>query len=41
MLMFGTLAVLTAWLAFIWIFDPDGFRDARMKTQKVRAIRRL
>ena len=37
MLMFGTLAVLATWLAFIWIFDPDGFTDGRMKTQRVRS----
>ena len=39
MLMFETLAVLAAWLAFIWIFDPDGFRDDRMRPQRVRASR--
>lgn len=26
MLTISTLAVLSAWLAFIWIVDPDGFR---------------
>ena len=26
MLMVGTLTTLMAWMAFIWIVDPDGFR---------------
>jgi hypothetical protein len=24
----ATFLVLVAWLAFVWIFDPDGFRGA-------------
>jgi len=37
MVMFGTLAVLAAWLAFVWIFDPDGFRDTRTAHAASRA----
>jgi hypothetical protein len=35
MLLSGALAVLAASLAFVWFFDPDGFREAR----RVRAER--
>jgi hypothetical protein len=38
MLLPATLAVLAAWLAFVWLFDPDGFREARRKhTERSRA----
>ena len=28
MSVFLTLLVLTSWIVFIWISDPDGFREA-------------
>jgi hypothetical protein len=31
MLIIGTLVVLALWLAFVWRFDPDGFREASRK----------
>jgi hypothetical protein len=29
MLLSVTLTVLAVWLAFVWFFDPDGFRGQR------------
>ena len=37
MLLFETLAVLALWLAFVWIYDPDGFRVARKSTLPLEA----
>lgn len=37
MLLFETLAVIALWLAFVWIVDPDGFRETRAQTALARA----
>ena len=37
MLLFETLAVIALWLAFVWIVDPDGFREARTQAALARA----
>jgi hypothetical protein len=38
MLLMSTLAALSAWLAFIWIVDPDGFRArSRLAAEKRRS----
>jgi hypothetical protein len=29
MMLAATITVLLAWLAFVWIVDPDGFRKPR------------
>ena len=37
MLLFETLAVIALWSAFVWIVDPDGFREARTHAALARA----
>lgn len=34
MLIASTLLFLSAWMAFIWIVDPDGFRRAAAAAHK-------
>jgi hypothetical protein len=35
MLLTSTLIVLALWLAFIWLFDPDGIRKCACNSQRV------
>jgi hypothetical protein len=37
MMLFGTLAVIALWLAFVWICDPDGFGEARTRAALARS----
>jgi len=39
MILIATLAMLSLWAAFILIFDPDGFHDARKKAARPRSAR--
>lgn len=39
MLMASTLLCLSAWMAFIWIVDPDGFRRGNRGAPEDRRAR--
>jgi hypothetical protein len=34
MMVAETILVLAVWLAFIWICDPDGFREAARRKER-------
>lgn len=34
MMMAELILVLSVWLAFIWVCDPDGFREAERRNER-------